>query len=283
MPAFAGRTLFLPNSTPPGYVGPALGPAGYVYEASGGNSSYQAGQIQLMRRLRSGFSGNLMYTYSHAIDDAAGVGGRGQSGSAIAQNWLDLDAERSDSSFDQRHRLTASMQFSSGQGTRGGTLLKGWKGALVKDWTLLTNITVGSGLPETPVVLNNRSVAGGTGVTGTLRANLTGLDIGSAPPGLAFDPAAFAIPAAGTWGNAGRNILRGPSQFSLNGSAGRVFRIDERHSFDLRFDANNVLNHVVFTSWNSTLAHLLHHVGGSCSFPAGCNFENGLVTRFLSA
>ena len=31
------------------------------------------------------------------------------------------------------------------------------------------------------------------------------------------------------------------------------------------------------------LAHLLHHVGGSCSFPTGCNFENGLVTRFLSA
>ena len=30
------------------------------------------------------------------------------------------------------------------------------------------------------------------------------------------------------------------------------------------------------------LAHLLHHVGGSYSFPAGCNFENGLVTRFLS-
>src|ERR1017187_6314881 len=29
-------------------------------------------------------------------------------------------------------------------------------------------------------------------------------------------------------------------------------------------------------------AHLLHHVGGSYSFPAGCNFENGLVTRFLS-
>jgi tRNA G18 (ribose-2'-O)-methylase SpoU len=33
----------------------------------------------------------------------------------------------------------------------------------------------------------------------------------------------------------------------------------------------------------TALAHLLHHVGGSYSFPAGCNFENGLVTRFLSA
>ena len=30
------------------------------------------------------------------------------------------------------------------------------------------------------------------------------------------------------------------------------------------------------------LTHLLHHVGGSYSFSAGCNFENGLVTRFLS-
>jgi hypothetical protein len=40
------------------------------------------------------------------------------------------------------------------------------------------------------------------------------------------------------------------------------------------------------TLWQLLLedqAHLLHHVGGSCSFPAGCNFENGLVTRFLSA
>ena len=33
----------------------------------------------------------------------------------------------------------------------------------------------------------------------------------------------------------------------------------------------------------SRLAHLLHHVGGSRSFPSGCGFENGLVTRFLSA
>jgi hypothetical protein len=29
-------------------------------------------------------------------------------------------------------------------------------------------------------------------------------------------------------------------------------------------------------------AHLLHHVGGSCPFSMGCNFENGLVIRFLS-
>ena len=245
--------LFLPNSTPPGYAGPALGPAGYIYEVSGGNSSYQAGQIQLMRRLRSGFSGNLMYTYSHAIDDAAGVGGRGQNGSAIAQNWLDLDAERSDSSFDQRHRLTGSMQFSSGQGTRGGALVKGWRGAAVRDWTLIANFTVGSGLPETPVVLNNRSVAGGTGVTGTLRANLTGLDIGAAPR-------RTGLRSGGIRHSRGRHLGGRRAQYpsrpcAVQPECIRRPCVPHRRAaqFRSRFDANNVLNHVVFSSWNSTL------------------------------
>ena len=269
--------LFLPNSTPPGYTGPALGPAGFVYETSSGDSTYEAGQIQLMRRFRSGLSGNLLYTYSHAIDDAAGVGGRGQGGSAIAQNWLDLDAERSNSSFDQRHRLTGSMQFSTGQGLHGGALLRGWKGAVLKDWTFLTSLTVGSGLPETPVVLNNRSVAGGTGIAGTLRADLTGLEI-AGPGGLAFNPAAFEAPASGSWGNAGRNILEGPAQFSLNASAGRIFRIDERHNFDLRFDSTNLLNHVVFNSWNSTVGSV--QFGLPASVNAMRSFTVNLRFRF---
>jgi hypothetical protein len=43
--------------------------------------------------------------------------------------------------------------------------------------------------------------------------------------------------------------------FNLNASAGRVFRLGERRSFDLRFDSNNVLNHVTYTSWNTTLGN----------------------------
>jgi hypothetical protein len=41
----------------------------------------------------------------------------------------------------------------------------------------------------------------------------------------------------------------------LNASAGRVFRIGERRSFDLRYDATNVLNNVTYTSWNTTLGN----------------------------
>jgi hypothetical protein len=241
---------FLPNSGAPGSVASTF-PSGYIYETSNGNSTYEAAQFQMQRRFRSGFSGSVTYAYSHAIDDAA-LGGRGQAG-VLAQNWLDLDAERARSSFDQRHRLTGQMQYSSGQGTQGGALLNGWKGTLLKNWTFTTSLTLGSGLPETPIVSGNRSTATGTGISGVLRADYTGLPVYEASSGLFLNPLAFVAPPAGQWGTAGRNSFSGPSQFSLNASAGRVIRLGERRSLDLRFDAVNVLNHVTITSWNSTV------------------------------
>ena len=55
------------------------------------------------------------------------------------------------------------VQYTTGMGIGGGTLLRGWKGALFKEWTFATHITAGSGLPETPVYL---AAVPGTGVTG---------------------------------------------------------------------------------------------------------------------
>ena len=95
-------------------------------------------------------------------------GRRVSSGAAIAQDWLDLDAEWGPSTFDQRHLVTAQFQYTTGVGVAGGTLLDGLKGALFKDWTITSQLTTGSGLPLTPVYLT--SVAG-TGVTGTIRAD----------------------------------------------------------------------------------------------------------------
>jgi hypothetical protein len=241
---------FLPNSVPPGRPA-SLYPSGYIYETSNGSSSYNAGSAQLQRRLRSGFSFGAVYTFSKAMDNAQGIGGRGGAGNSLAQNWLDLAAERSVSSFNRTHTLNMNVQFSAGQGTSGGALVNGWKGALAKDWTFTTAIQVASGLPLTPVVLNR--VATGAGITGTVRADLTDLPIYAAPGGFFLNPAAFAAPPPGEWGDAGRNIITGPALFSLNASVGRVFRIADRRSIDLRLDATNALNHVNFTSWNTTV------------------------------
>jgi len=264
-----GVQQFLPNSYALGAANPCPGcPVGFVYETSGGNSTRQSGQLQLRRRLRGGFAASLLYTYSKSIDDDATLGGQGHQSSAsqtdfssgtssstsasaqIAQDWLDLKAERSLSSFDQRHLLNLQAQYTTGQGLEGGTLLGGWRGRVLKEWTLLTQLTVGTGLPETPTI---PIAVPGTGWTGPLRPSLTGAPISGGQNGAHVNAAAFAAPAAGAWGTAGRDSINGPNQFSLDGGMQRTFRPSKHFYLDARIDATNLLNHAVFSSWVTTL------------------------------
>jgi hypothetical protein len=243
---------FIPWTTPAGAPASAY-PSNYVYETSNGNSTYNSASAQLQHRFHNGFMGNATYIFAKAIDDAQSLGGRGAAGSGYAQNWLDLEAERSLSSFNRTHTLNLTFQYSTGMGTRGGTLINGWKGVLLKDWTLGPSVTLASGLPLTPTVPGLQ--AAGTGIGGTTRADYVGGPLDAALPGYGFNTAVFLAPASGEWGNAGRNIITGPMQFTLNGSAGRVFRFGERRSVDIRFDGTNVLNHVTWASWNTMLGN----------------------------
>ena len=93
----------------------------------------------------------------------------------------------------------------------------------------------------------------GTGITGTIRPDYTGASVNAAPPGFFLNPAAYTAPAPGQWGDAGRDSITGPAQFSLNASIGRTFRLGSRLNADWRMDATNVLNTVTYTSWNTTV------------------------------
>ncbi len=240
---------FIPNSVAPGAVESLL-PHSYIYETSNGNSIYHAAQFQLNRRFHAGMMARASYQFSKSIDDA-GTGGRGQGGTPVAENWLDLSAERALSSFDSRHNLSLQMQYSTGMGTTGGTLVNGWKGALLKDWNFSANLNARSGTPFTATVGGIGSQVSGTAVNNTVRANATGLPVSA--DGMLFNTAAFSTPAAGTWGDAGRNTIPGPVTFSLNGSVGRIFRFGERRSADLQLQAQNLLNHVTITNWGTVI------------------------------
>ena len=234
---------FLPNTYPAGAANPCPAcPAGFVYLTSNGNTNRHAGTIEVRRRQRNGFEASASYTYSKAIDDA-GLGGM-----SIAQNWLDRRAERDLSNFDQRHQLVVEGQYTSGMLTRIGSFWDGWKGKLLKEWTLTSQWTIGSGSPLTPVIL---APVSGTGITGSLRPDVTGAPL--FVDGV-LNAAAFATPPAGQWGNASRNSITGPGQFSLNASLTRTFHVNQRVSMDLRVNANNVLNRVTFPNWN-TMVH----------------------------
>lgn len=241
---------FLPNTYPAGAVNPCpTCPAGFVYLTSSGSSSRHAGQLQVRRRLRNGLTATVQYTLAKAEDDAASFQGANLSGAAFAQNWLDLDAEWGPSSFDQRHNVTASFQYTTGVGVAGGALVDGWRGALFKNWTLTGQLTTGSGLPLTPYYL---AAIPGTGYTGAIRASLTGVST-EAPDGYYLNSAAYRAPAPGEWGNAGRNSARGPRQFGLNAGLTRTFPWGSRINLDYRIDATNVLNTVVFTGVNTLI------------------------------
>jgi hypothetical protein len=239
---------FLPNTYPAGSDITCLTcPSGFVYLTSNGSSSRHAGQFQLRRRLRNGLAASVQYTLAKATDNATAFAGVNLTGSAIAQDWRNLDAERAPSNFDQRHQVAAQFQYTTGVGVTGGGLLDGMKGRLFKGWTVTSQLMTGSGLPFTPVYLAS---VPGTGVIGTIRPSLTGAPL-AAPAGYYLNPAAYAPPAPGQWGNAGRNSVVGPAQFNLAGAIARTFQWTERLSLDWRIDASNVLNRETYTGVNT--------------------------------
>lgn len=234
---------FLPNTYPDETaIRCSECPTGFVYLTSGGSSNRHAGTVEIRRRQRNGFQASVLYTYAKAIDDA------GLGGSAVAQNWLDRRAERALSNFDQRHQVTVQSQYTTGTFVGIGGFFDGWRGKLFREWTLTTQLTAGSGLPLTPVIL---TPVQGTGFTGTLRPDVTSSPLYLEREGGFLNQSAFAPPEPGQWGNAGRNSITGPGQFSLNASLTRTFRLRERINMDLRVDATNVLNHVTFPNWNT--------------------------------
>ncbi len=289
-----GAQEFLPNTVPLGAANSCLlCPAGFAYLTSNGNSTREAAQFQLRRRLHNGLTATAQYTFSKAIDDDAALGSPSRSVSAetqgsfnpptsaspattqgsfvLAQDWMNLRAERSLSSFDQRHLLTAVLQYTTGMGVGGGTLLTGWRGRLLKEWTFATQITAASGFPETPIYL---APLQGTGITGILRPEYTGAPLYAGPSGYFVNPAAYVTPITGQWGNAGRNSIRGPAQFTMNASFGRTFRLNDRFNLDLRVDSTNALNHVTFTSWNTIVNN------AQFGLPASANAMRALQTSF---
>ena len=289
-----GTQEFLPNTYPYGAVNPCpLCITDYTYVTSNGNSTRESGDIQLRRRLHSGFTATVQYTFAKAIDDDAVLGGPG-SGAPVgsltpgaaptastprnlltAQNWLDLRGERGLSYFDQRHLVSSTIQYTTGMGMSGGTLLSGWRGTLFKGWLLSSTISAGTGLPLTPSYL---APVQGTGFTNALRPEYTGAPLYATTGGLALNPQAYAAPPYGEFGNAGRDTITGPFQFSLNASAGRTFRLNDRLSGDLRIDSTNPLNHVTYTSWGTTFGS--QQFGLPIATSAMRSLTTGFIVRF---
>jgi hypothetical protein len=223
---------------------------GFSYLTSGANSIFNAAQVRLTRRFTRGVSATALYTFSKSIDDASSFTG---TGGTLVQYLNNLGLERGLSTFDQRHNLQTTFLFSSPVGVHGMMRNGGWKTTALAGWTLSGNLSVTSGTPLTAQVSGNVANTGGLAAFGNIRAEATALPINSGDNGY-FNLAAFTLPPAGQFGDAGRDTIPGLFQVALNSSLNRAFRFGEsRRQLQLRISATNALNHVTITSIGTTV------------------------------
>ncbi len=223
----------------------------FTYETSGADSIYNGLTVGLRRQFHGGLSFNGNYTYSKSIDNAASVGGAGRT---VAQNYLDLAAERGLSTFDMRHRLLLNgiYEFPLGAGrrwlNRGGPAAR-----LFGKWQISGVTTIQSGNPFTTTVLGNLSNKGGRAAISNLRANATGqpvtLPASARTTQEFFNTAAFSLPVPGEFGDAGRNTIPGPGMVNFNMSLDRFFTLSQEKGIrgDFRISSDNIFN---TPNWN---------------------------------
>jgi len=238
----------------------------FTYESSEGNSIFHSGSIRFRKRMAKGLGLSATYIYSKSIDDASSIGG---GGAVVAQNPFDISADRGLSSFDQRHKFTGNWIYDLPFGNNRRFLQKGAVSHILAGWQWSGDFTVASGLPYTIRVL------GGTldiqrGVSGSLRANrVPGESFHVANPTTKewFNTAAFCQPDTTpnnptpacvnpgdtTYGDAGRNILEGPGQVTLDMSLNKTIQIKEFRVLDLRITASNIFNMVNYSALGTTV------------------------------
>ena len=247
----------IPNRAPPGSPAdselrrPIPYATGFTYDSPEGSSIFHAGQLRVVRRMRRGVSWSAVYTFSKSIDNASSIGG---TGNLVVQDENNLRAERGLSNFDMRHQFQFNGMFTSPFGPAGIWMRQRNRlTTAIRDWNLNLQLSANSGRPLTARVLGSVADPGGSGATGSARADATGLPVKSGSG--YFNTAAFAVPPADRYGDAGRNTIPGPGSVVLNASFGRSFQMGEsaRRRLELRLEAQNVLNHVNLTSYGTVV------------------------------
>ncbi|HEU4768733.1 MAG TPA: hypothetical protein VFS77_15225, partial [Pyrinomonadaceae bacterium] len=219
---------------------------------SRGNSNYNALQARFQQRLYHGLTSLVSYTWSKSIDDASNFFSSAGDPN-FPQNSYDVAAERGRSNFDVRHRLSLSYSYALPFG-KGRTYLsqnEGWVSTVLSGWETHGIVTVQSGRPFTVALLPELDNSGtGRSILGfgaNDRPNVVGNpEISNRTPEQWLNTAAFAFPAPGTFGNAGRNILDGPGFLNVNASLTKNTHLTERVNLQFRAEVFNLFNHPNF-------------------------------------
>jgi hypothetical protein len=232
---------------------PLAGFSQFGLKANDANDSFNAMQISLQRRFVSGFSWQTQYMWSHGIAD----GSIGSGTSVSFENMACRVCDRSDSPIDVRQTMTSNaiyeLPFGPGRRYLNG---HGLMANALGGWQLSGIATASTGRPVN-ITIKRKAGALLDGNTSSQRPDLVpGVSIYPADQTIDnwFNPAAFATPAADTWGDLGRNIGRGPGYYEIDTALQKRFRLNERFGLNVRAEAFNLFNHPIFDSPSGNLS-----------------------------
>ncbi len=222
------------------------------YTESISSTHYNALQVSSQFKLHSGVASTLSYTWSRAIT----TGCDGYNSACIIQNPYNLGMDRGPAAHDLTHIFTGSfvlpLPFGAGKRFSTGSSIVNH---IIGNWQLNGIVSLNSG-PRYSILTDN-SISNIQNFNGVELANLVGDPHGG--PGFTpsklnpINPAAFANPAQGTFGNSGRNALRADWGKNLDLSFFRSFSISESKRFEFRAEAFNATNTPVFAAPDNNL------------------------------
>ena len=223
----------------------------------GSNSTYHAAQLSLSHRYASGFSFNTSYWYSKSLDYLSSINVNNSSGTGLVgendlgQNPFDLRAEHGPSLFDATHRFVASATWELPFGHN----LQGFAKAVLSGWQVNLIGSANSGTPFTVYDSANVSLQASSPPLSAYFASRPDVigDPNNGPhtveqwisrsPFQRLNP----ITQAGRFGNAGRNIARGPGATDLDASLVKDIALRERAKLQFRAESFNLTNHTNFS------------------------------------
>jgi len=211
-------------------------------------SSYQGFSAAVKRSFSRGFLFSANYMWSHEIDD--GSNGSGDGDSLVPQNVACPPCERANGVWDARHVLNANAIYELPFGPGRPYLNQpGILSSIARDWELTSVALARTGFPVN-VLVNRSSASVPDGNSTDQRPDLVpGISV--TPPGGKsigewINPAAFAVPAPGTFGNAPRNIARGPGVWQIDLGVAKSIPLGERAHLEFRSEFFNIFNHPQF-------------------------------------
>jgi len=212
-------------------------------------SFYNSFQLSVSKQYAHNFSWQAFYTWSHSIDDAStDFSIEAVNEPPTTQDPFDRKGSRGRSAFDIRHNFVANVVYE----------LPFRRGSLFGGWQVSATTNVHSGFPFTPVLSfdtadlqsllpSDRPDVVGNPYTGVCP---NGSRVGT--PSCWFNPNAFALPPPGQFGNAGRNVLRGPAFAEFDLALQKAFQLTEDTKIMFGVEAYNLFNHPNFAVPSNT-------------------------------